>query len=296
MYRESLVPAGSVQLNLMTSDPVGPPLLLLHGVIRLWQTFLPLLPHLVERWQLHGLDLPGHGKSERLMGKYLVADYVRVTAELVRTHFSQPIVIYGHSLGAMVAAGAAAELGARARAVILEDPPLDTMASRIQETWLHSYFAGLAVHAGSPQPAARLARELANLVTVDPQTGRSQRLGDVRDAAQLRFMASCLKQLDPAVLRPVIEARWLAGFDWPQVFSRIACPLLLLQADEAAGGMLMDADAALAASLAADCTLVKLSGCGHNMHVGRTQDVANLVHAFLEGLDEESPHFPRSGE
>jgi pimeloyl-ACP methyl ester carboxylesterase len=284
MYRESLVRAGSIQLNLMVSDAAAPSLLLLHGVIRCWQTFLPLVPHLDGRWQVHGLDLPGHGKSERLAGGYLVVDYVRAVAELVRAHFPQPLVVYGHSLGAMVTAGIAAELGDRVRALILEDPPLDTMASRIRETWLHGYFSGLAAHAGSTLPAARLTRELANLVTVDPRTGHSQRLGDVRDAAQLRFMASCLKQLDPAVLRPVLEARWLAGFDWPQVFSRIACPLLVMQADEAAGGMLMDADAAQAASLAADCTLVKLRGCGHNMHVGRTQDVANIVHAFLEGV------------
>jgi len=284
MYRESLVRAGSIQLNLMKSDAAAPPLLLLHGVIRCWQTFLPLVPHLDGRWQVHGLDLPGHGKSQRLAGGYLVVDYVRAVAELVRTHFPQPLVVYGHSLGAMVAAGIAAELGDRVRALILEDPPLDTMASRIRETWLHGYFSGLAAHAGSPLPAAGLTRELANLVTVDPRTGHSQRLGDVRDAAQLRFMASCLKQLDPAVLKPVLEAVWLAGFDWPQVFSRIACPMLVLQADEAAGGMLMDTDAAQAASLAADCTVVKLRGCGHNMHVGRTQDVANIVHAFLEGV------------
>jgi pimeloyl-ACP methyl ester carboxylesterase len=284
MYRESLVAAGGVQLNLMYSEQAGPPLLLLHGVIRRWQTFLPLLPHLAGRWQVHGLDLPGHGRSQRLAGDYLVVDYVRVVAELVKSQFRQPLVVYGHSLGAMVAAGMAAELDDRVRALVLEDPPLDTMAGRIRETWLHSYFVGLAKYAGSLQPTALLAGELADLVSVDPQTGQSQRLGDVRDTAQLRFLASCLKQLDPAVLRPVIDARWLAGFDWPQVFRSITCPLLLLQADEAAGGMLMDGDAARAATLAADCTLVKLRGCGHNMHVGRTQDLANLVHAFLEGL------------
>lgn len=284
MYRESLVAAGSVQLNVMRSAVDAPPLLLLHGVIRCWQTFLPLVPHLNGRWQVQGLDLPGHGKSARLAGGYLVADYVRVVVELVKAHFPQPLVVYGHSLGAMVAAGVAAELGDRVRALVLEDPPLDTMASRIRETWLHSYFSGLARLAGSSQPTAALAQELADLVSVDPKTGQSQRLGDVRDAAQLRFMAGCLKQLDPAVLQPVIEARWLAGYDWPQVFRRIACPTLLLQADEAAGGMLVDAEARRAATVAPDCTLVKLRGCGHNMHVGRTQDVANIVHAFLEGL------------
>jgi pimeloyl-ACP methyl ester carboxylesterase len=184
----------------------------------------------------------------------------------------------------MIAAGLAAELGDRVRALVLEDPPLDTMSSQIRDTWLHGYFAAVSLHAGSALPASQLARQLAEITTVDPQTGQSQRLGDVRDAAQLRFLASCLKQLDPAVLRPVVEARWLAGFNWPQVFSRIACPALLLQADETAGGMLMDGDAQRAASLAADVALVKLRGCGHNMHVARTQDVANLVHAFLESL------------
>jgi pimeloyl-ACP methyl ester carboxylesterase len=284
MYRESLVTADSLRLNLMSSDPVGPPLLLLHGVIRRWQTFLPLLPHLTQRWQLLGLDLPGHGQSDHLAGEYLVVDYVRVVTGLVRSQFQKPLVIYGHSLGAMVAAGVAADAGDLVRAIILEDPPLDTMASRIEETWLHGYFLGLARHAGSPLAVGQLAAELANMILVDPQTRQSQRLGDLRDAAQLCFLASCLKHLDPAVLRPITEARWLAEFDWPQVFSRIACPMLLLQADEAAGGMLVDADAVRAASRASDCTLVKLRGCGHNMHVARTQEVANVVHAFLESL------------
>src|SRR5262245_2747813 len=117
MYRESPVRAGSIKLNLMTGEPAAAPLLLLHGVIRRWQTFLPLLPHLAGPWQVFGVDLPGHGKSDRLAGDYLVVDYVRVVVEFVRTHAQQPIVIYGHSLGAMVAAGAAAELGNRVRAV-----------------------------------------------------------------------------------------------------------------------------------------------------------------------------------
>ena len=137
---------------------------------------------------------------------------------------------------------------------------------------------------GSESPTSQIARELANLIIDDPKSGQSHRLGDVRDAAQLRFLAKCLKQLDPAILQPIVAGRWLEGFDWPQVFTQIACTILLLQADEPAGGMLVDVDAALAASRASDCKLVKLRGCGHNMHLGRTQEVVNLVHNFLEGL------------
>jgi pimeloyl-ACP methyl ester carboxylesterase len=129
-----------------------------------------------------------------------------------------------------------------------------------------------------------MARELAEITVVDPKTGTTLRLGNLRDAAQLRFMASCLAQLDPRVLDPIVQCRWLEGFDWRQVFRKLACPALLLQADPAAAGMLTDDDAAEAAGLARSLTLVKLAGCGHGMHWTRTQDVANLTCAFLESL------------
>jgi pimeloyl-ACP methyl ester carboxylesterase len=285
MIRESKVRLGEATLNVMTGPDAGPPLLLLHGVIRCWQTFLPLLPALAQRWTVHGLDFPGHGGSATSTGGYAVADYVRVTSDFIQQQFGEPVVVYGHSLGAMVAAGVASSLGSgRVAAAILEDPPLDTMGRRIRQTRLHSYFAGLTQWAGSQRPVSEVARELAELVTIDPATLEPQRLGDVRDPAQLRFLASCLKRLDPAVLQPIVAERWLEGYDWRQTFRGLACPALLVQADESAGGMLIAAEAAEAQVLAGDCTLARLPGCGHNIHSTKTQDLANLVLAFLESL------------
>lgn len=271
-------------MNRMVGPASGPPVLLLHGVLRRWQTFHPLLPHLVSRWQLLGLDFPGHGASDRLPGDYRVSDYVRITADFVSQHLDEPPIIYGHSLGAMVAAAVASQLGQRVKAVVLEDPPLDTMGPRIRETALHGYFTSLQRWAGSQLPRDQMARELAEITVTDPTTRVTLRLGDMRDAAQLRFMASCLGQLDPKVLEPIVQCRWLDGFDWRQVFQNLACPALLLQADTAVAGMLTDGDAAEAAKLARSLTLVKLAGCGHGMHWTRTQDVANLTCAFLESL------------
>lgn len=215
---------------------------------------------------------------------YRVAEYIRVTTEFVRQEFSEPLLIYGHSLGAMVAAGVAGQLAARVRAVVLEDPPLDTMGSRIQESPLHAYFSALQPWAGSQLPTDQLARELAGLTFADPISGATLRLGDQRDPAQLRFMASCLARLDPRVLDPIVESRWLEGFDWRQVFQQIRSPALLLQADTNVAGMLTDGDAAQVESLCSSVTLVKLRGCGHNMHWTRTQEIANLTCAFLESL------------
>jgi pimeloyl-ACP methyl ester carboxylesterase len=259
--------------------------LLLHGVLRRWQTFHPLWPHLASRWQLQGLDFPGHGASDRLPGgEYRVSDYARVAADFVSQHIGEPPILYGHSLGAMVAAAVASQLGRHVKAVVLEDPPLDTMGPRIRETALHGYFQSLQRWAGSQLPRDQMARELAEITVIDPTTHVTLRLGNLRDAAQLRFMAGCLAQLDPKVLEPIVQCRWLDGFDWRLVFQELACPVLLLQADTAAAGMLTDADAAEAAKLAPSLTLVKLAGCGHGMHWTRTQDVANLTCAFLESL------------
>src|SRR5687767_921873 len=106
---ERTVRSGSAgTLNVSTGPATGPPLVLLHGVTRRWQDYAPLLPTLTLRWHVHALDFRGHGKSDRTAeGAYRVADYVADAAALLRD-VGKPSVVYGHSLGAMVAAGVAA--------------------------------------------------------------------------------------------------------------------------------------------------------------------------------------------
>jgi pimeloyl-ACP methyl ester carboxylesterase len=263
----------------------GPPLLLLHGVTRRWQTFLPIIPSLSTRWQIRSFDFRGHGRSDRQPGAYRVTDYVRDAVAFLRHRSDEPAVVYGHSLGAMVAAAVAAEAPAAVRALVLEDPPFDTMGRRIKQTPLHSYFAGLQTLAGSQLPVSELARRVGELQFVDPQSGTVVRAKDVRDAAALRFTARCLQQLDRDVLTPVVAACWIDGYDRDALLRRIACPTLLLQADPAAGGMLTDEDAAQVEALISDCTRVRLTACGHLMHGTRTQDLLNVVHNFLESFE-----------
>ncbi|MEZ6044491.1 MAG: alpha/beta fold hydrolase [Planctomycetaceae bacterium] len=85
-----------------------PLLLFLHGVTRCWQTFIPLMNGLYPRYEAIGLDFPGHGKSGRL-NDYYVQDHTQAVANWLQ-HDSQALIgdrsliVYGHSLGGMVAA------------------------------------------------------------------------------------------------------------------------------------------------------------------------------------------------
>jgi pimeloyl-ACP methyl ester carboxylesterase len=132
---------------------------------------------------------------------------------------------------------------------------------------------------------AEIAQSLSDVMLEDPKTQTSTRLGDVRDEAALRFTASCLKQLDPEVLDPIVAGEWLDGFDIQDVMQRVKCPVLLLQAEVAAGGMLTDEDADSLKLWTSDFVHVRFPGCDHSIHWSRTEELLSAVHAFLGALD-----------
>jgi pimeloyl-ACP methyl ester carboxylesterase len=284
MFRERILSCGKLSLNLASGPANGPALIGLHGVNRRWQCLLPLTTALPPRWQMHCLDQRGHGASDRA-DRYLVTDYAADVAALIRTEFTEPVILYGHSLGAMVAAQVAAAEPARVRAVVAEDPPFHTMGERIDTTPLLSYFHALEKLCGRALPQADLLAQLGEAPLRNPLTGHNVPLRETRDAAAIRFAAAAVRQLDPAVLQPIVAGQWLDGYDVEGVGRSLQCPILLLQADHAVGGMLIDDDVALWGQIVPDLTVVRFHGAGHMLHWQRTHEVASAVTAFLESLD-----------
>lgn len=284
MFTEETFETGEVLLNIARGPANGPPLVLFHGVLRRWSDFAPLLPALTTRWQVFAVDFRGHGESRFATGNYLVTDYVRDAVSVLRDLLSEPSFVYGHSLGAMVAAGAAAELPDRVRGLILEDPPFETMGARIRDTMFHSQFVSYERVLDPDLTTGQLAAALAEIQIQVPGRAEPVRFGNLRDACTLRYMASCLSLIDHDVLTPIIEGRWLSGYEWETVLSAIQCPTLLLQADTAAGGMLIDDDARRATELMAECVLVKFPQIGHLIHGTAPTELLRYVLNFLESL------------
>ena len=273
--------AGPVALNVVTGESAGPPVVLLHGVMRRGLDWLTVWPALAARWRVHAPDFRGHGGSARTPGAYRIADYVPDLVALVRS-LDEPAVLIGHSLGGNVAAAVAAEAPDRVRALVLEDPPLGAAGTGLPGSFT-DLFRGFRPHAGSTRPVRQIAAELAEVRLNGPGGVRS--LGSVRDAASLRFSAACLRHLDPGVLDPPLAGSWLDGSDVPATLSRIACPTLLLQADPGAGGILDDAHADAMAAWLTDGTRIKLPGFGHNLHATQSDAFLRLVLPFLASID-----------
>jgi pimeloyl-ACP methyl ester carboxylesterase len=277
---------GPVRLNVARSGPPSaPPVVLLHGVTRRWQDYLAIWPWLAGRWSVHAIDFRGHGGSGRTPGAYRVVDYVPDVVAYLRDALDGPAVLLGHSLGGMVAAAASAAVPACVRAVVLEDPTFDMTGVRIGETGFPDLFRAFRAHAGSDRPVGEIARELAEARVSVPGANRSVRLGEVRDAASLRFSAACLKRLDPDVLTTPLEGRWLDGLDVAGTLRRVACPALLLRGEFALGGALPDDYAAELAAMVRDCVQLKMPDVGHNIHGTAAGAMMTHVLNFLGSIE-----------
>jgi pimeloyl-ACP methyl ester carboxylesterase len=264
------------------------PLLLIHGVLRRWQDFMPVLPALAFRHPCLAIDQRGHGSSRHICKEgestYRTVEYVDDASALMPNEFPGGAILYGHSLGAMVAAAVAGRCPELVKAVILEDPPFHAMGDRIETTPLAGYFRSIRQAVKDHDSTADLIARLSGLEITDPNSGRQWTLGSVRDAASIRFFASCLSRIDPSVLDPICDGTWLAGYDPESVIEKIDCPTLLLQADSDYGGMLDDEDVTLFRDRLPDLTHLRFDGHGHSLHTSATGPFMNAVCGFLESL------------
>lgn len=282
-----------VALNIAKSESFPgqqpkPPMVLLHGVTRRWQTYWPLIPSLQQRFSLHLIDFRGHGRSARhvLEGDnargYRVVDYVDDPVNYISRCIPEPIVLYGHSLGAMVAAAVAAACPEKVQTLILEDPPMETMGARIRDTVLFSFFECLTRYANDQREVSTIAGDLGNELLNDPVTNAVFPMSHIRDETTLRFSARSLQQLDPRVLEPIVRGQWLEGYHAEAILANIVCPTLLLQADPQCGGMLIDEDIPKLRDLVRDLCHVRITGCPHLMHVAQSQTLLNHIWSFLD--------------
>lgn len=261
--------------------PSAPRLLLLHGVTRNWRDWEPLLPELTREWRVVALDHAGHGDSERA-NSYRVADYTRYVADFVRESFREPPVVFGHSLGAMVALGIAAECAIAG--AVLEEPPYHTMGRGIGATPYRAQFAGM-------QEVAQCGGDLETMTDglADIRISATQRLGDMRDRESLRFLAECVAMVDPEIFTPLVAGEWLEGFDHAALLSRVKCPVLLMQGDPACGGVFTDADADLAESALAQSRRVRFPSVGHQIHRTSPVHVGAVLRQWMRDFFSNQP-------
>jgi pimeloyl-ACP methyl ester carboxylesterase len=277
---------GSVELHFVEGPPAGPPLLLLHPLFSMWRDFSVLTPGLEKIAHVLALDLRGHGLSGRA-ASYRIEDFVPDQAAFIRGQIGKPAVVFGHSLGGMIALMLGAAHPELVRALIIGEAIISrklleefSAASRPMITWWRE-----VAKLKSPELIVEeLRNELVSAPGKKERVPARQLLGDNNPA--FKFFAECLSLLDSAVLTANIE-RWeetYAAYRPEELFPKVRCPVLLLQGRRELGGLMPDRDVEKAMGLLPNGRRVRIEKAGHYLHLEDRDGVLRAVTEFLEDL------------
>lgn len=278
--------AGEVRLNYAEGPANGPPLVLLHGLGRRWQVFLPLIPALSMRWHIFALDLRGHGKSGHVTRGYQGTKYSDDVARFLSDRVKIPAILFGHSLGGMVGMWVAAHHPELVRSLILGDNMI--LADRIPTPMYAALFSGLRDIAQKHFPIDEIAKGIGRIELPLPGSGEAVFIRNLpgNDEAYLLSWARCVAQTDPDAYNMAIDGSALEGWNGEMVLQGISCPTLLLQASRELGGLMSDADVTLATRLLHHHTHVKFRTLGHALFIQQPEPVLRAVTNFMESLPE----------
>ena len=277
---------GTVILNYVEAPAPKPPLVLLHGGNARWQSFESIMPDLAAEWHIYAPEFRGHGRSGWVTGSYRLQDYTDDTIAFLRGRVSEPAYLFGHSLGGIVALMVAAQYPEGIRAVVVGDSPLSG------QTW-HSVLL-------QQEDRLRAWRELAGGQVSFDQLVEAIKAAPIEvpgrpdpvpmrevmgeDAPVYAWLAADLYQSDPDMLAALIERfdQTAAGYEPGAILPLIQCPVLLLQADPDAGGLMTNAEVEQALHLLARPSHVRLEGVPHALHHTHPAPVAAAIKAFLQ--------------
>jgi pimeloyl-ACP methyl ester carboxylesterase len=256
---------------LVWGDDALPPVLALHGWLDNAGSFALLAPLLAKRFRVIALDLPGHGHADHLApgASYHYLDYVRVVLAAADALQLDRYTLLGHSLGAGIAALAAA-----------------AMPERIERLLLIEGLGPLGDDGSHTLPRFRDA--------LTPRGDNRKPLRVFRDIEQAVSARSMVSGLPVELARPIVERGLIetaGGWRWrsdpqltrpspvrlaePQIHALlrgIEAPTALLLAQPATSYLpsaLMQARAACVADIATTC----VAG-GHHLQLEHPQAVA----------------------
>lgn len=283
--REATFNTGNVVLNYAQVLAPGSPLLLLHGGNARWQSFESILPNLASTWQIYAPDFRGQGRSSWVPGTYRLQDYTDDTIAFLRHHVHEPAALFGHSLGGMVALLVAAQYPDGIRAVAVGDAPLSS------RSWHeHILQSRLRIEAwrdlcGGYKSIEEIIERLKDAPFERPGAGESAPMREVmgEDDPIFAWLAANLYQSDPDTVTAVLERFPITadGYEMDIVLPAIRCPVLLLQADPASGGLMTNEEVALALPKLVRPSHVRLHGSSHALHHVQPEAVAGALTAFL---------------
>ena len=267
------LPTG-VELEVIQSgDRGGVPLLLLHGLSDSAPSMRPLMEHLPRGFRAIAVSQRGHGDSSKPEGPYTVEAFVADAAAVLDRLGLRQAVVFGHSMGSVIAQRFAMAYPQRTLALILEGAFPGLKGNAAVDAFYDEHIASLpdAIH-----PA--FAREFQESTLAKPVSP---------DFLELIVSESC--KLPGHAWKAILHD--LMALDTGPDLGRIRAPTLLLWGDQDtfAGA----AEQQRLVDGIPDAVLKRFCRTGHDPHWEEPARAARLISDFVA---RRAPAPCRSGE
>jgi pimeloyl-ACP methyl ester carboxylesterase len=286
-FKELFFSASGVKTHYVEGPANGPPLVLLHGTARDWNSFSVLLPQLSPRFHVFIPDLRGHGPSGRVTRGYRISQFAEDIFEFVREVVPANPALFGHSLGGIVALIVAAQCCVSA--VIVGDSMLSP--ENLARSIYHPMFLqlrDLLVKGGSHQDIVHgIGKIQLQLPGIDEPVAIADLPGN-SPAVLLEWARSAMRT-DPDVLSMALDGSAYEKLQPKSILPQISCPVLLLQGNPELDALLTDADVATAKHLLRRVEHIKFPLLGHALFMQRPRPVLEAITGFLDRHLSKSP-------
>ncbi|GAB2577364.1 alpha/beta hydrolase [Streptomyces capparidis] len=253
-----------------------PAVLLLHGLMGRGATWARnTVPWLVPRFRTVALDQRGHGRSDKPAGPYDRAAYLADAEAAVEQLGLAPVVLIGHSMGALTAWQLAARRPDLVRAVVCCDMRASALGEGSQREW-REWFASW------PLPFDSLAAVRGWFAEHGPE------LEGVR-SARGEYFTELMEEHDDG-WRPgfsvdhMLRTREAYAYEahWDEL-ARVHCPSLVVRGTD---GMLGRAEAHEMVRVLAAGRYAEVQDAGHLVHWDNPDGWRQVVEPYLWDLED----------
>lgn len=159
-------------LEIAGDQGTGPVVILVHGIASSSVTFQNLVPLLTDRHRVISIDILGHGGSPSPpTAEYTIEEHVDWLERTIRSlRLTEPFIIVGHSLGALLVSRYARENSSRVSKTVLVSPPIyispTAVGDRFERAALGAYLRAYEFLRANKQFTLRNAALISRLMPI----------------------------------------------------------------------------------------------------------------------------------
>ncbi|MFC7402326.1 alpha/beta fold hydrolase [Citricoccus sp. GCM10030269] len=298
-FVEKCATVNGVTINYAEGPDNGPPLLLIHGQMTDWSTYMKVLPQLSQQFYVYAIHCYGHGQSERVPERYTNLAMGHDQAQFLREVIGEPAFISGNSSGGLLGIQIALEAPELVRGLVLEDPPLFSSQyprfpstagydlPRLAHEFLASDETDFPAFHVARSSFVRLFGDLAPMMIRHATAQRGQQPPQPIHwwylPPAMNEMYRVLGNYDPLFGEAFYTGAWHDGFDHADALATLSVPTTLIHANwrmdpsgETLLGAMNDDDAAYARELIPEVDFRRVNA-GHAVHADKPRLFTTIV-------------------